>query len=59
MSANPMDMAHVERFIAAQSSAAAAQAAQVGLRLKYLQLRDSGSTLPSLLNRRTDVVCAR
>jgi hypothetical protein len=43
-----MDLAHVERIIAAQSAPATAQATQVALRLKYQELRGSGATLPSL-----------
>ena len=43
-----MDLAHVERLMAAQSAPAAAQATQVALRLKYRELLGSGSTLPSL-----------
>jgi hypothetical protein len=43
-----MKLARVERFIAEQSAAATAQATQVALRLKYLELRGSGSALPSL-----------
>jgi len=43
-----MDLAHVERIIAAQSAPANAQATQVALRLRYRELRAAGSSLPSL-----------
>jgi len=49
MSAPPtMNLAHVERLMAAHSVPATVQATQVGLRLKYRELFAAGSPLPSL-----------
>ena len=56
-----MDLAHVERLMAAQSAPAADKprtAAQVALRLKYRELLGSGSTLPSTVGCRVPLLLA-